>query len=219
MAIKKNKKFWNNFYKKNLATDKPSKFAIFIAKFLKNHDSKIVDIGCGNGRDLIFFKKKRIDIVGIDQSKNATLLIKKKLKKMEDKKKIFNNDFVKFNYKKNIKTKFSIYSRFTWHTINKKNESIFLKKISNLSNLEYLFIETRSIKDDLCGVGKKLSKNEFITDHYRRFINKIDLVKKLKKNFKIIYLKESKGFSKFKKEDPCLIRLIAVKKSIKILKS
>ena len=100
---------------------------------------------------------------------------------MEDKKKIFNNDFVKFNYKKNIKTKFSIYSRFTWHTINKKNESIFLKKISNLSNLEYLFIETRSIKDDLCGVGKKLSKNEFITDHYRRFINKIDLVKKLKK--------------------------------------
>ena len=78
--------------------------------------------------------------------------------------------------------------------------------------MTYLFIETRSIKDDLCGVGKKIGKNEFVTDHYRRFINKKDLIKKLQKNFKIIYLKESKGFSKFKKEDPCLIRVIAVKK-------
>ena len=78
--------------------------------------------------------------------------------------------------------------------------------------MTYLFIETRSIKDDLCGVGKKIGKNEFVTDHYRRFINKKDLIKKLQKSFKIIYLKESKGFSKFKKEDPCLIRVIAVKK-------
>ena len=54
-----------------------------------------------------------------------------------------------------------------------------------------------------------------ITDHYRRFINKNNLVKKIKKSFKIIYLKESKGFSKFKKEDPCLIRLIAIRKLIK----
>ena len=217
--IIKNRKFWNLFYKNNLAVSRPSNFAIFILKFLKKNKSKVVDIGCGNGRDLIFFKKNKIDFIGIDLSKNATQLIKKKLKNAKDKNKIFNSDFVKFDYKKNVKTKFSIYSRFTWHTINKKNESIFLKKISNLSHLTYLFIETRSIKDDLCGVGKKISNNEFITDHYRRFINKTDLVKKLKKNFKILYLKESKGFSKFKKEDPCLIRLIAVKKSTKILKS
>ena len=212
MALKKNKKFWNNFYKNNLAVSRPSSFAIFILKFLKKNKSKVVDIGCGNGRDLIFFKKNKIDFIGIDLSKNATQLIKKKLENKQDKKKIFNNDFVRFDYKKNIRTKFSIYSRFTWHTINQKNEDIFLKKISNLPNLTYLFIETRSIKDDLCGVGKKIGKNEFVTDHYRRFINKKDLIKKLQKNFKIIYLKESKGFSKFKKEDPCLIRVIAVKK-------
>ena len=32
--------------------------------------------------------------------------------------------------------------------------------------------------------GQKNSNNEFITDHYRRFINKTDLVKKLKKTLK-----------------------------------
>ena len=216
MPKKNNKNFWNKFYKNKLAVNKPSNFAIFINNFLKKKKTKIVDVGCGNGRDLIFFKRKKFDFIGIDLSKNASLLIKKKLKKVKDKNKIFNDDFVNFNYKKNIKDNFSIYSRFTWHTINNKNEIIFLKKISQLQNLQYIFIETRSDKDDLFGVGKKISKNEFITDHYRRFINKKELVKKIKKNFKIIYCKETKGFSKFKNEDPCLIRIIAINKLIKI---
>ena len=86
-----------------------------------------------------------------------------------------------------------------------------------MPNLEYIFIEARSVKDDLFGVGKKLGKNEYVTDHYRRFIDKNDLIKKFNKNFKIIYLKESKGFSNLKRE-PCLIRLIAIKKLIKTKK-
>ena len=112
-----------------------------------------------------------------------------------------------------LKTNFQFILDLLGILLMRKNESIFLNKISKLPNLEYILIETRSDKDDLFGVGKKISKNEFITDHYRRFINKIVLVNKIKRNFKIIYLKESKkGFSKFKKEDPCLIRLIAIKK-------
>ena len=61
-------------------------------------------------------------------------------------------------------------------------------------------------------MGKKIGKNEFVTDHYRRFINKKDLFNQFNKNFEILYLNESKGFSKFKKEDPCLIRMIAKKR-------
>jgi len=215
MSKKTNKDFWNVFYKKKLAVSKPSNFAVFVKKFLKNYSSTIIDVGCGNGRDLFYFKKNKFDIMGIDLSKNAVSLIKKGLKNTKDKKKIIHSDFARFDYKKNVKKKFSIYSRFTWHTINERSEVALLKKISKIPNLEYIFIETRSDKDELCGVGKKISKNEFVTDHYRRFINKNNLVKKIKKSFKIIYLKESKGFSKFKKEDPCLIRLIAIRKSIK----
>ena len=214
--LKKNDiNYWNNFYKKKLAVNKPSNFALFVKKFLKKYSSTIIiDVGCGNGRDLFYFKKNKFDIMGIDLSKNAVSLIKKKLVNKKDKKKIYHGDFVNFDYKKNIKEKFSIYSRFTWHSINEKNENTLLKKLIKNSNFEYIFIETRSDKDGLYGVGKKKSKNEFITDHYRRFINKNNLVRKIKKNFDIIYLRESTGFSKFKKENPCLIRLIAKRKSI-----
>ena len=214
MIKKTNKNYWNKFYIKKLALNQPSNFAKFVVRYIKQYKSKIIDIGCGNGRDIFFFRKKKLNFLGIDLSNNATSLIKNKLIE-EDKKKILNADFVKFDYKKKIKGKFSIYSRFTWHSINEKNENILLKKISKLSNLEYIFIEARSVKDDLFGVGKKLGKNEYVTDHYRRFIDKNDLIKKFNNDFKIIYLKESKGFSKFKKENPCLIRLIAIKKSIK----
>lgn len=206
-----NENFWNKFYKKRLSLNKPSNFALFILKFIKKKHTKIVDVGCGNGRDIFFFKKNKIEFFGIELSKSASKLIKTKLNKKSEKKKIFNENFVKFNYKKNIDGEFSIYSRFTWHSINKENETIFLNKMSKISNLKYLFIETRSDKDELCGVGKKISKNEYITDHYRRFINKNDLLKKIKRSFKILYIKESKGFSKFKNENPCLIRLIAEK--------
>ena len=215
MSKEKNKIFWNKFYKKKLDINKPSNFAKFILKFLKKKTT-IVDVGCGNGRDIFFFKKNKINFYGIDLSKSATIIIKKKLRNKMEKKKIFQEDFTKFNYDRNIKNKFSIYSRFTWHSIDSKKEKIFLKKISKISKLEYLFIETRSDKDNLFGVGKKVGKNEFITDHYRRFINKNNLIKKLKKNFNIIYLKESKGLSKFKKEDPCLIRFIGEKKQTQI---
>ena len=47
----------------------------------------------------MFFKKK-IDFFGIDTSKNATLLTRKKLRGKIYKNRIFNEDFVNFDYKK-----------------------------------------------------------------------------------------------------------------------
>ena len=130
MIKKTDKKYWNRFYIKKLNLNQPSNFAKFIVKYIKNYKSQIIDIGCGNGRDIFFFKKKKLNFLGIDLSKNATKLIKKKLIE-EDKKRIINADVVRFDYKKKIKGKFSIYSRFTWHSINEKNENILLKKYQN----------------------------------------------------------------------------------------
>ena len=89
MSKKTNKDFWNIFYKKKLAVSKPSNFAVFVKKFLKNYSSTIIDVGCGNGRDLFYFKKNKFDIMGIELSKNAVSLIKKGLKIQKIKKKLF----------------------------------------------------------------------------------------------------------------------------------
>ncbi len=207
--LSNHKSYWNEFYKEVDYLEKPSKFAIFIKKFLKKYNGSIIDVGCGNGRDLLYFVKNKYYVIGIDISKKAIEICKKKIPK-KNRQNLFVKNFVKFNYNK-IKGNISIYSRFTLHTISLKDEEIFFKNLENLNNLDFLFIETRSIKDDLFGIGKKIGKNEYFTDHYRRFVDKLDLVNKLKKKFRILYIKESKGYSKFKNEDPCLIRIIAQK--------
>ena len=205
----KHKYYWNKFYNEVSNLEKPSNFSILIKKFLNKYNGIIIDVGCGNGRDLSYFVNNKFNMIGIDISKNAIEICKKKVSKKIHKN-LFVKNFVKFDYKK-IKKKISIYSRFTLHTISLKDEKIFLKKLEKIDNLDFLFIETRSTKDNLYGKGKKVGKNEYVTDHYRRFINKSELVNKLKKKFKILYIKESKGYSKFKNEDPCLIRIIAQK--------
>ena len=154
------------------------------------------------------FNQNKINCIGLDQSSAVIKLNKKKFKKI--KKNFIKKNFVKFPYKK-INKSFSIYSRFTFHTINKKQEKILITKMIKLKNLDYLFIETRTIYDELFGIGKKIGKNEYITSHYRRFINPQELKKEIKKHFKIIEFKVSKGFAIFKKENPKVLRIIAKK--------
>ena len=171
----------------------------YCKKFLKNYKGDIYDIGCGNGRDTIFFNQNKINCIGLDQSSTVIKLNKKKFKKI--KKNFIKTNFVNFQYKNKNKS-FSIYSRFTLHSINKKQEKILIKKMIKLKNLDYLFIEARTIYDELFGIGKKIGKNEYVTSHYRRFINPQELKKEIKKNFKIIEFKVSRGFAIFKKENP-----------------
>ena len=70
-------------------------------------------------------------------------------------------------------------------------------------------LEFRTDKDSLKNKGKKLSKNETFTDHYRRFINVKDLLKYFKGlSYKVIYILEKKGLSRHKNDNPVLCRLI-----------
>ena len=59
MTIKKNSsEYWDQFYERDINL-KPSSFVKFIHTKLKsNKIVKVIDIGCGNGRDTFFFTKK-----------------------------------------------------------------------------------------------------------------------------------------------------------------
>ena len=65
-------------------------------KFLKNYKGSIVDVGCGNGRDLTYFVNNKLNIIGIDISKNAIEICKKKISKKIHQN-LFVNNFIKFN--------------------------------------------------------------------------------------------------------------------------
>ena len=203
------KYYWDNFYKKKKSPVRESPFAKFIYKKIKKLQLKIFDIGCGNGRDTIFFNKKGLDCIGLDKS--GEIIKKNKIQYKKYANKFYKKNFCNY-FKKKANKPFIVYSRFTWHSINNKNEKNLIKFLRKNKSFRYLILEARTINDDIYGLGRRVGKHEFITSHYRRFIDPNNLKKKLSKFLKITYFKESKNLAKYKKENPCVMRLIAKRK-------
>lgn len=199
--------YWNSFYKK-FSLRKPSLFARFVLQKIKNN-SFLLEVGCGNGRDTFYFLRNNIKCIAYDISKVAINNNRKLFKK------VF---YVKNICKKHNKLKKNyydyIYARFFLHTINEiEQKYFFLNSKSMLKKNGILFIEFRTIKDNLFKKGNKISQYERITDHYRRFIDPPKLIKELKKqfNFKLIYHKSSTKFAIFNNQKPHVCRLILKK--------
>ena len=183
------KKYWENYYSQNLAPIEPSPFA----QSIELVGDTYLELGCGNGRDVLYFYKKypQMNFTVIDQCKAE----------------VFNRDRKRLTFVKDDFTRprfhpvrfDNIYSRFTLHSITEEQERSVLRWVYyNLSDNGRLFIEVRSNKDS------------FESDHYRRFIDFKSFKKRLETEwFEIVYAKEKKGFAKFKKENPTCIRVIA----------
>lgn len=218
------KSYWDSFYKnihidEKLVTEvdgrvldapeKESPFARFCLESINDEIGTIIDVGCGNGRDSFFFKKSGVDCIGIDQSMEVTIDNNNKCSDKEYLPFFQAGDFSSFNFD-SAQTEFvSVYSRFTLHAINLDEENKFFENIDSSKKLKYLFIEVRSIKDVLCGQGTKLGKNEYMTSHYRRFIDFSEILARVSINFEILHAEENIGLSKTEVDDPCLIRIIA----------
>ena len=201
--------FWNKFYKKKLSFTHPSNFAKFCKiNFLKKN-KKLLEIGCGNGRDSFYFNNNKIIVAAIDKSKEAIKINNLKVQNKEIN--FLNMDINSKNFPKLGKFDF-IYLRFFLHVINQKSEIKLFNNLSKLGipNQTLILFEFRTIKDPLFKLGKKLSKYERFTDHYRRFIDVAKLKKFIinKKRFKIIKIIERKGLAKFKTENPVVCRII-----------
>ena len=198
------KSFWDDYYRNKKLVFSNSDFSKLVKPYLKENSS-IIDIGCGDGRDSIYFAKNKLFTEGIDISKKAIEINKQ-----------YENKFLKFTVLdlKNINSfnKFYdfAYCRFLFHAINEDIENDLLIWMSN--NIKSsIFIETRILDKDILNI--KL-------DHYRRLFHEEDFINKLKSfGFKIIYSKSSKNFSRYKKEynvsdlkhDPLLLRVVISK--------
>ena len=202
-----NSSHWNKFYKTfNLKEETP--FARFVIKKIIPK-KKFLDIGCGNGRDTIFFKKKKLKVLGLDNSKVVI-----KMNKLKDKK-IFK--YFNFCNKKISLNKFDyIYARFFLHAINEKDEYNFFKNCKRISKQKTLiFLEFRTTKDNMFKKGKHISKYERFYGHYRRFIDIAEFKKKLKKfDFKLIYFKVGIKLAIFNNDNPYICRAIIQNKSL-----
>jgi tRNA G46 methylase TrmB len=77
-------KIWDKVYSKDSAFfgEEPSSFSqICYSDFKKHQVKKLLELGCGQGRDTIFFALHDLDVYAIDSSKVAIEVIKQKIDK------------------------------------------------------------------------------------------------------------------------------------------
>ena len=204
--------YWNEYYRQNAASadNKPSDFAKYVEPgFLREKKpAHILELGCGNGRDSLFFLSRGHKITAVDGSDVAIEMLDRITN--SDNALFVCDDFVRNKALYQIEYD-CIYIRFALHAINEEQEDELLDKVKYaLTNSGILAIEARTTNDELYGKGIEIEKNTFLyNEHYRRFINVNEFRNKLEKSgFDVIYLDESNGFSKTQNSDPTLMRCI-----------
>jgi 2-polyprenyl-3-methyl-5-hydroxy-6-metoxy-1,4-benzoquinol methylase len=201
--------YWNSFYNNpNESLDNPSDFARFSLGYMKA-GAKLIDIGCGNGRDSLFFDKAGLKVTAIDFSEIAINAINK------SKSNVFAicGNFITakllfcldYNY---------CYARWSIHSIDSLQQNYLLTNIfKSLHQEGKIFIEVRTINDHIYGQGQLLGKDEYFFDgHYRRFIRPEEFSDQLQSiGYKLIYIEESDNFSVIGNDRPMLLRVVACK--------
>jgi len=202
--------YWEVFYKKQRNQFPPSQFAAFIANEFKDHPL-FIDIGCGNGRDSLFFSYLGHDVVGIDKSSAAIEFCNSQMMSTNKRMSTFINSDIcdleshdtLFESLKLVKK--VIYSRFFIHAIQEDKEDELFEFIRNicLNKEDVIALEFRTEED--------AQNPKQAQAHFRRFISPNNLANKMQNSFnlQIEYQVQGYGMAKYGIEDAHVCRIIA----------
>lgn len=212
MKKKSEKRYWEKFYQDKAGSlISPSNFASFVVSSYLTNTDRVLELGCGSGRDTHYIANYVNYIEAHDQSEQA----------IEHCKRAYNNIpgiSFKSNNIRNLseedlqeKNFNALYTRFFLHSLTELEEELVHQLAKNiLPKGSLIFHEFRTINDPLFEIATRIDDTETMTDHYRRFIDLDKLKEKMttKYDFQVLHCKESSGFSKTTIEDPVLARLV-----------
>lgn len=209
-----NTAYFNNHYRK-FKFSEPSNFAVEMMNKYKKANQKIVELGCGNGRDGLYFASLNNFYLGFDVNQLAIDTAKNLFMESKISRNYYDlqvSNVSNFDFQKKVGTSTLVYSRFFLHSISEKEEDLMLSKFKNecLKGTKFM-IEARTIYDDLYGVGEFQSLHTYKSDHLRRFIDPIIFYKKINKAFKILEFGVSKNWAIYGDANPFVLRTVFIK--------
>ncbi|MDQ3414114.1 MAG: methyltransferase domain-containing protein, partial [Verrucomicrobiota bacterium] len=201
--------YWDGYYHEVKKVSPPSPFALFVAEQLPPQQ-KILEVGCGNGRDATYFSQLGHAVSAIDKSEAAVELCRE----------LHRASSVRFfagtlrKYEEEWAGSFDlVYSRFVLHAMTETEELEMLRAAHlALGSGGRILLECRSINDPMAREGEVISLTERIAGHYRRFIIPEELRSRLQScGFEIQFEIESTGLAPYQDEDPVVIRVTGQK--------
>ncbi len=200
------KAYWEQYYEDHPDPNQPSAFALAMVDYIVKPGT-LIDLGCGNGRDAVFFYSQvELSVVALDQCEMEIDRLSKKY--ANNGMKFIAIDFSEYRSKRKVE---NVYSRWTMHAIDESSEDRTLQWVAeSLTDGGRFVAEARSVNDDLYGVGEPVGRHAFVTDHYRRFMDKEKFISKLEHlNLTVVYSVEARGLAIRKDDDPVIVRVVA----------
>lgn len=198
--------YWERYYARGsgLARPVPSQFAAFVVSELQE-PYRVVEFGCGNGRDALFFASYGYQVTAIDGSAAAIGRGKELADAFGEK-----IDFIVSpidapglaDLVSEAGDKTVVYARFFLHAITEAEEQAFLGCAAELTKPgDLMAVEYRTIRDS-SGVKE--------TDaHYRRFMSPAEFqYAAIQHGFRVNYAVEGFGFAKYRNDDAYVARTV-----------
>ena len=181
--------YWNDIYsKKNYFGTGPTKLAIFAKELLeKNSLQKILELGCGQGRDCLFFAKEGFDVFGFDISQDAISFVEEcRIAENLGNLKVVVHDVTKpldFNSEFDL-----IYSNLALQFFDLNQLGAIFDNINKIMQKNSLFLfSTKKPGDKYHNFGTKIDDDTFEYNRIKRyFFDQDSLRALLEKNFKIL---------------------------------
>ena len=210
--------FWENYYSDgtgdNPLSDSPSSFIQFCSPFM-HQGAKIVEFGCGNGRDARWFARQNMQYLGLDLSMAAVERCRRRFGAGQIKNCEFMTcDFAGPELLMDRSGGFDlVYSRFTMHSVTDDQEAVaFANAFRSLKPGGLFMVEARSTRDPRCGVGVRVSHNAYIETHYRRFLELDTAIARLEAaGFEVRSACEELRAAMFLSDKAAVVRIIALK--------
>ena len=184
------KKIWDKVYSNDSSFfgDEPSNFALMCYKeFVQHKVKRILELGCGQGRDSLFFASKGLDVTAIDSSEVAIENLRIKAKEMNIGIKLKNSSALEgLSYPDNYFD--AVYSHMFYNMGFSDDELKFLFDESDrvLKTNGLLWFSVRNDKDIMDKKGTKITENIYDTDDFHiRFFTKEDIKFFINDNFEI----------------------------------
>lgn len=216
---KTTQEYWDDYYSRKVYKDvwslEPSPYCLYVSQFV-NEQTKLLEIGCGNGRDTYHFATLTNHVNSIDYSKKGIELCKdiaaqKGFTISFQVLDLYKNEDI-LRYIENLNTEIDIlYVRFLVHAISLKGEANLITLMENLlAKSGKAMLEFRTLGDSRAQVGTAISVNEREDGHYRRFIDPSEFKKRVEKHgkLKVSSYEVSDEFAVFGNERPEVCRMI-----------
>ena len=202
--------YWDEYYaaRADVRRPLPSQFATFVANEL-TEPTRIVEFGCGTGRDSVFFALYGHDVVGVDGSEQAVKASQALADALGLPARFLAANVDDADLADRVgpaRGRSLVYARFFVHAITDEEEERFLEAAARVATPgDMLAVEYRTVRDSS---GAKVTER-----HYRRFVTPATFdARALSKGFDAVYNVEGFGFAKYKQDDAYVARALFVKR-------